>query len=145
MATIHVYGGQVQELIHTLSASGYRIAVDTTTEEFARLHAWPDQFTLVFNTGIEESDVVLISLDGVQDHTDACFSLYAVAVATCKKVILYDPDALRRSEIYHGYPVHPALHNLMGLSCFSAPGVVWAFTRDEVLAVARQLTPWMAL
>lgn len=142
MATFHVYGGQARKLMDTLRASGYRIAVDSTTEEFARLLAWPDQFTLVFNTGIEESDVVLISLEGVQDNSDACFSLYALAVATCKKVILYDPDAVARSELYHGQPVHPALHNLMGLSCFSAPNVVWTFTLDEVVGVARQLTPW---
>ena len=145
MATFHVYGGEVRELMDILRANGYRIAVDSTTDEFAKKHPWPDQFTLVFNTGIEESDVILISLEGVEDCTDACFSLYALAVATCKRVILYDPDAAARSELYHGHPVHPVLHNLMGLSCFSAPNVVWTFTRDEVLAVARELTPWMAL
>lgn len=144
MATFHVYGGQARDFMDLLRENGYRIAVDSTTDKFAQLLPWPDQFALIFNTGIEESDVILISFDGV-DCSHACFSLYALAVSTGKRVILYDPDAVTRSELYHGRPVHPALHNLMGLSCISAPNVVWTFTRDEVLAVARQLTPWMAL
>lgn len=148
MVVIHVSGSWFEKesaraFLAELRANNYEIAVDWTTDDYERLSKFPDQFDLVFKTGIELCDVLFISFCDMQQRTHAAtFHLYAIAVATGKKIVVFDPDMTTRLDRFHGHPVHPAFHDLMGWSFINCPNVSWVATHDKALVAIKRFTPW---
>ena len=149
MPVVHMSGSwfkrdSAASLMAELREKGHEIAVDWTSEAYQEMDHYPDQFTLTFNTGIEKCDVLLLSFEGMQERThSATFYLYATAVVTGKRVVVYDPDAATRSERFRGEPVHPAFHDLLGWSFLRCPNVAWVRTRDELFTAIEVFCPWV--
>jgi hypothetical protein len=138
--TVHVSGswyqkGDASAMMSTLKKMGYEIAHDWTTKEHSDSPRYPDQWTAIYDTGLKKADVVLISLENTEQRTHAAtFYLYAMAVGMGKKVVVFDPLKDTRAVMFNGHPVHPAFHDLMGWSFFSAPNVVWVSDMDSAIA-----------